>query len=492
MSVDEGLVIHPEALSLIVGLGEHQPRNMLQALEKAALISNGEDITRDRVAIIFGVDYIEILVRYFEALGSGSFEDETNTFLQWSDSIRRKVRLIQLFLVGLYYTDLCKLQVFIDPVIASIRSDERQRVLSAFRRRLTDVNLKAFFENLIDLWPVVTEDMSDEALLAIVTRFQVVANNGECVARAQPSSRITPEAVPNIDRAKRLQRKVHVSSEDASFPKDPKYLSRSHVQTIFAAASFLVQKGHQPFNARITIRHRQFGHESQSEASRHFAKFSQALKGRLEHWGASGLRIFVQERAEDDGSCGRVIAHIPKPTEAARWFKKWHRSVRSGAAADDALTFEIEPPSMRLNGHWRCVRWLCGGFNPNDPVRVFLNIEKQFDRVAGDIGQRTRVDFSEPLGAIARLQEAEQCGGLPIASALEDKQFQRLYDGWEFDEHAYRLQERDRWHAAVAKIKASHLLDGSTSAKETQERELEELRRRHSWPPHPWYIGSGL
>ena len=61
------MAIHPEALSLIVGLGEHQPRNMLQALEKAALISNGEDITRDRVAIIFGVDYIEILIRYFEA-----------------------------------------------------------------------------------------------------------------------------------------------------------------------------------------------------------------------------------------------------------------------------------------------------------------------------------------------------------------------------------------------------------------------------------------
>jgi len=199
----------------------------------------------------------------------------------------------------------------VEPVIASIRQEERSRVTDAFAERLPDADLKALFEGLLEVWPVVTSDLSDEALLAILMRFQVLANRGETASRTKDVERITPQAVLEAELVVGLARSRKAIDEDA--PKDPAYLSRSHVRSIFAAASFMVQQGYPPFNAQITIRHRLFGKEEQSDASKHFAKFSQALKRQLEKWGGSGLSVFVQERDETEGSCGRVIAHVASP-----------------------------------------------------------------------------------------------------------------------------------------------------------------------------------
>jgi DNA polymerase III subunit gamma/tau len=488
---EEGLTFNPEALSLLAGLGEHQPRNMLQALDKMSLISDGTEITRDRVADVFGVDYIEHLIRYFEALGVGDFRQQTTRFLQWPDSVRNKARLIQLFLVGLYYVELCGLDVSVEPAIASIRQEERSRVTNAFATRLPSVDLKAFFEGLLGVWPVVTSDLSDEALLAVLLRFQAVANRGEILPRAKKLiERITPQATVEAHLVAATSRSRNKSDDDDA-PKDPAYLTRSHVRSIFAAASFLVQHGHRPFNARITIRHRLFGNEEQPEASAHFARFSQALKGQLENWGGSGLRVFVQERDDNEGSCGRVIAHVPNSELADRWLKKWHRSSRVAGKEDAAITLEMVPEGERLDGHWSCVRWLCGGFNPNDPIFPKLNIEMMYRRAAGNIGSRNRLDFSEPLGTAAR-QKAELDSGVDLVSAFNDKKWDRLYDGWELEERKYREEQKLLWQAALAEKLARHPLDGSVGAKEVQDYEVEE--RRKAWSANaqvrPWSIWS--
>jgi hypothetical protein len=252
-----------------------------------------------------------------------------------------------------------------------------------------------------------------------------------------------------------------------------------------------VQHGHRPFNARITIRHRLFGNEEQPEASAHFARFSQALKGQLENWGGSGLRVFVQERDDNEGSCGRVIAHVPNSELADRWLKKWHRSSRVAGKEDAAITLEMVAEGERLNGHWSCVRWLCGGFNPNDPIFPKLNIEIAFRRVAGNIGTRTRLDSSEPLTAVARGKAELECG-VDLVSAFNDEQWDRLYDGWELEEHGYREEQKLLWQAALADVVARHPLDGSDRSKEAQDYEVEELRK--GWAARaldrPWSIWS--
>ena len=238
-----------------------------------------------------------------------------------------------------------------------------------------------------------------------------------------------------------------------------------------------MQQGHEPFNARITIRHRLFGHEGQPEASKHFARFSQALKGQLENWGGSGLRVFVQERDEEEGSCGRVIAYVPEAEVADRWLKKWQRSSRVAGKEDDAITLDMVPEGERLDGHWTCVRWLCGAFNPTDPIFAKLNIETAYRRVAGNIGRRTRRDSSESLTAKARAKAELECG-VDLVSAFDDEQWDRLYDGWELEERKYREEQRLLWQAALADVLARHPLDGSARSKEEQDYELAELRTR--------------
>ncbi|MGJ5080215.1 AAA family ATPase [Bradyrhizobium sp. HKCCYLS3013] len=489
-SNEEGLTFHNEALSLLAGLGEHQPRNMLQALDNMSLINDKTEITRDRVAQVFGVDYIEHLIQYFEALGSGDLRLQMTKFLRWPDNVRNKARLIQLFLVGLYYVDLCGLDVSVEPVIESIREEERRRVTEAFTKRLPSIDLKAFFGGLLNVWPVVTSGLSDEALLAILMRFQEVANHGEIVVPSIEVARLTPEPVAEADSAAGTPRGLRKRGDEDA-PKDPACLSRGHVREIFAAASFLVQQGHPPFNARITIRHRLFGHEEQAEASRHFGRFSQALKGQLENWGGSGLRIFVQERDEKEGSCGRVIAHVPDAEAANRWLKKWHRGDRVAGKEDDAITLVMLPEGDRLDGHWSCVRWLCGGFNPADPIFRKLDIEPAFRRVAGDIVKRTRQDSSESLGDAARRKAELECG-MDLVSAFDDEQWDRLYDGWELEEFRYRKEQKLLWQAALADMKARYPLDGSARSGEVQNYELEELRKRWaaSAPVRPWAIWS--
>ena len=176
IATEVGLAFTPEALSLLAGLGEHQPRNMLQALDQMRLVSNDAEITRERVAQIFGVDYIDRLIDYFDALGSGVLQMQVESFFAWPDPVRKKVRLIQLLLIAIYYQDLSFVKVSVESVIASIRRPERDRILEAFRRRLPDVDLKAFWEDLLNVWPVITSDLSDEALHAAVLRLQTQAN----------------------------------------------------------------------------------------------------------------------------------------------------------------------------------------------------------------------------------------------------------------------------------------------------------------------------
>ncbi|WP_211911567.1 AAA family ATPase [Tardiphaga alba] len=472
---DEGLTLHTEAISLLAGLGEHQPRNMLQALDKMRLLSDGTEITRDRVAAVFGVDYIEHLIQYFEALGAGDLRRQTESFLQWSDGIRNKVRLIQLFLVGFYYIELCGLDVSVDPVVASIRLEERQRVKSAFAGRLPDIDLTTFFEGLLGVWPVVTVDLSDEALLAILLRFQMVANRSAPMLRPETSvARIRPERIVEADIGGDAQRRV-TTDDDAKAPKDPAYLNRSHVRSIFAAASFLVQQGYPSFNARITIRHRLFGHQDQAAASDHFKAFSSALKLQLVSCGGSGLRIFVQERDEAEGSCGRVIAHVSDVEKLGRWMLKWHRSSRLAGAEDRAVTMDIGSAGRRLDEHWRCVRWLCGGFNPADPIHSKIEIEPDYHRVAGDIGKRNRQDQSEALDAAARIKADEKCG-IDLLSAFNDRKWDRLYDGWELDEQVYREQRRSQLEAAMLELRARHALDSASYSDEMRGYEEAELR----------------
>jgi DNA polymerase III subunit gamma/tau len=480
----ENIPFEREALLLIAGLGERQPRNMLQALDQVSDGGNAErlDVTRERVVDVFGISRTVYLCNYFVTLGRGDFALQTKAFFDWNETVQVKARLIQLFLVSMYYNDLCAVGVPIDFVIASIRVPERLPILDAFRQRLGPVNLKHFFEDMMTVWPVVTSALSDEALLMHVIRLQRLANRSQATRRVET----VPDRIPegSITRKERVRR-VRVSNVNpplVRIPKlkrDPNYLTIDNAAQLIRSASFAVQEHGIKFNTQIMIRHTKFGCKTQEEASDHFARFSKALDSRLKAWVGYGHRLCVQEVNEADGFSGRVVAFIAdeRAQLLRRWSERWDHEFRVAGEEDHAITFEIVPAGDRLEAHWRCVRWLCGGLNQQEPLAARLNIEPEFRRVAGDIGQRTRMPISDSLKP-GKIENVENEAGLKLLSAFDDQAWDRLYDGWELEEHLSRMMHTRLRQAAIEEVRQSYAHTPEEQA--GIEAALVELRA--SWP----------
>ena len=481
----EGILYDAEALALLAGLGDGQPRNMLQALDQVSEGGFGARlaVTRERVVDMFGVSRTEHLCAYFLSLGNGDFAEQTRMFFNWQEPIATKAMLIQQFLLDLYINDIRGIGAPIDALISSIRADERQPILRAFSARIGSDNIANFFEDMIAGWPVATPAMSDEAVLAYVIEFQRQAN------RAQPSPRleVAPVRIPQGDdnlskpRVRRLHRDVVRKrvAHGRKIVRDAKYLTMENVARLINAGSFAVAHHGVRFNTRITIRHGLFGCKSQDDAADHFALFSKGLDSRLKDWTGSGHRLGVQEVNDAEGFCGRIVAFVPDARLLQRWTERWHREDRIVGQADAAIVIEMDTPDDGLGVHWGCVRWICGGLNPGEPDYELLGIEPEFRRVAGNIGTRTRMPISDSL----KPGEIERIGnelGLRFVSAFTDGAYERLYDGWELTERLDRVRHEHEREAALAALRNQYEPIDSTAQQSSLDAEIGELRA--SWP----------
>jgi DNA polymerase III subunit gamma/tau len=480
----ERIDFEPEALSLLAGLGEGQPRNMLQALDQVSDDGRAERarVTRDSVIAMFGISGTDVLCKYFVALGRGDFAQQSKLFFEWNEPVREKARLVQLLLVAMYYNDIQKAEVFIDPLISSIRTSDREKVLSAFRDRIGASSLKDFWADMMSMWSVVTRDMSEEGLLSLIVRFQQTASR----MRPAPRPESSPHRLPDLP-AGAVQARVKRSRSGTSIPRalriqraerDPNYLTIKDVQSLINSASFLVQEHGSQFNTRITIRHGMFGCKTQAEASEHFAAFSKALNDRLLHWTGYGHRLGVQEIDEKDEFCGRMIAAIPPrdAVTAERWLKMWGRKERADPHEGAAICFKISALEPLLNTHWRCVRWLCGGVNPKEPLLEHLRIEPEYMRIAGDIGTRTRLSIPNSLSSSA-IREVEKEHGLGVLSAFDDQAWGHLYSGWELEEHLSRMKHKRLRTNSLDEVRIRLRPDSSPEATAVFEAAEADLRR---------------
>lgn len=237
----EGIVAELEALALLAGLGEGQPRNMLQGLDQ---VSETGDVTLKRVREIFSVNSTDILTQYFVALGEGGFALQTDIFFAWAEDVETKLRLVQLFLVSLYYNELRGIRLSVDPIIASISQVDRHPIISAFRKRVGERNLIAFWEAMLRLWPVITPDLSEESLLILVTEFQRHVSAPSALVKQQPSVEpasisLLPDVPPSRPRRSVSKVAVRHRIKEQRVEPDPKYLSFDQVRALFNAASFL-------------------------------------------------------------------------------------------------------------------------------------------------------------------------------------------------------------------------------------------------------------
>jgi DNA polymerase-3 subunit gamma/tau len=282
-------------------------------------------------------------------------------------------------------------------------------------------------------------------------------------------------------RVRRLHGDV-VRRRVAQVPKiarDPNYLTIDNVARLINGASFAVAHYNTRFNVRISIRHGLFGCKNQDEAADHFALFSKGLDSRLKDWTGAGHRLGVQEVNDVEGFCGRIVACVPDVRLLLRWADRWHREDRVVGQEGAAIVIEVETIDDGLKAHWRTVRWICGGLNPAEPAYEGLGIEPEFQRVAGNIGTRTRMPISDSL----KPGEIERVGnelGLQFASAFNDRAYERLYDGWELAEHLDRIRHEREREAALAALRAQYEPIESTEQQTSLDAELAELRA--SWP----------
>jgi DNA polymerase-3 subunit gamma/tau len=485
IAASEAIPHDKEALALLAGLGDGQPRNMLQALDQVSDGGTGDRlrVTRERVVDMFGVSRIEQLCNYFVALGRGDFAEQTKLFFDWHEPIVVKVQLIQQFLLDIYLNDIGGVGVPIDALISSIRTDERRPVMDAFRNRVGSDNIAQFIEDMIAACPVVTPATSDEAVLGQVIELQRLANR----TRPTPRLEVVPVRIPQGDdngpklRVRRLHGDV-VRRRGVHGPKtarDPNYLTIDNVARLINSASFAVAHYGTRFNVRISIRHGAFGCKTQDEAADHFALFSKGLDSRLKDWTGAGHRLGVQEVNDVDGFCGRIVAFVPDVRLLQRWAGRWHREDRVGGQEDTAIVIDVDTIDSGLEAHWRCVRWICGGLKPTAPDYVSLGIEPEFQRIAGNIGTRTRMPISDSLkpGEIERIGNAL---GLRFVSAFDDRAYEFLFSGWELTEHLDRVRHEREREAALAALRARYEPIDGAEQQSSLDAEIAELRG--SWP----------
>ena len=280
----EGIQPEPEteALALLAGLGQGLPRDILQALDQVREVG---DVTRERVRAHFGIDQSEKLVDYFMALAEGDFARQTQVISTWNEDLKKKVRLVQLFLLSLYYNNLLQIRLILDPMVDSITALERQPILQAFKARLdvSDADLLPFWQRMIELLPIVSSDESEEALrirLTMFQRFVTDAPRGMAQPQNFPQAPACPfhKASPEIRPVPKKPIRKHRQRRGTAHVQNPAYLSFDAVRELFNAASFLLQHyGPRCFNTQITIPYGLFKFNNEKEASQFHSDFHRQL-----------------------------------------------------------------------------------------------------------------------------------------------------------------------------------------------------------------------
>jgi DNA polymerase III gamma/tau subunit len=249
----EQITIDPEALQLLVGIKGGYARDLLQALDDLRLSSS--TITTATIKEVFEIDYEDRLLRFFLALAECDLAAQADFVDGWTADTETKVRLIQNFLLAVFYNELRGIAATIDPIIASIPKVGRQQVLTAFRQRLDPlgVDVVSFWRSMMDFWHRDEGRQTDASLRLSMALFHETVN-------AFGISPVAPNHLPIIGASEHtppLARKHRITraksdaasktkqelKETVSVPDDKTAFLLAHqVGQLINAGSFLVQE----------------------------------------------------------------------------------------------------------------------------------------------------------------------------------------------------------------------------------------------------------
>jgi len=506
IATQEDICIEDDALQLLVGLKGRHARDLVKAIDQLRL--SGSAITTTLLKEEFGGDYEGHLLQFFMALARRDLGEQVKFVDEWHESAATKVRLVQNFLLATYYNDICGVSAVIDPIIASIPTVTRQKILDGFRQRLHpyDADIGPFWRQMMDFWHRDESTQTEASLRTSLALFHETVNaldlrHGEQVQMPEAEA---PKAAYS-DKGKRDRRtntrsqpkgRQHTETALAAAQDKAAFLNADQVRQLINAGSFLTQEYGLSLNFKITMWHRRHGVEEPKVAARQATNFAHALSERLRFKGHPLHRISVLENDEEKGLYSTVVAHIPPDLfdDTHLWIEG--RIKRSGPDSYDSvevLRKRATSPEKRHAAHWECLRFLCASVDPDlvtklpngqvRPLWELIGIPKGQLRRAGLIGDARRFNLSASLQPQAIANAISE--GLPPLSAFDDSAWDWLDRGWEFAEYEHRKEMKKARIEAEARIASSHrYIDGRGPHEELLRAKLNELRA--SWPDDPY------
>jgi hypothetical protein len=380
----EGIDYDPGALELLSGLSQGYARDLLNGLEQVCDPS-GRPISVARVRDVFDVDHTDFLLAYVGALAAGNPAAQNQAWLSWHESAAAKLSWLKALLTAFYYNDVLGQALIVDALIASILPAERAPILAAFQDRLGVTSATA----LAPYWRAMMTRMA-ETVGADETALELrVALFHDFVNRELPSlesgTRSTSVQQLSVTGAASLAANKSSSSKIA-FGGENRFPTFDDVRSVIAAASYLAQEHGRLFNAHITLEPALVGVESEAEAVAPVATFCEELESHVASWSSEPFAFLsLLERDLDRGGqvAGRILVHLPEPTETGRsvdagarvveWAQRWRRE--TWLAGYDAVVVQTPTTekARQLTFHWEKVLDLCAGLPEEvvawDPAR---------------------------------------------------------------------------------------------------------------------------
>ncbi len=483
----EGLAYDVQGLALLQAAVGGQPREMLRAIEK---VTEFGAISERNVRLALNLDFLDRLMAYSHALLVGDLKRQLALMEEWDETPSRKLGFLHQFFVFNFFVAVCHLDRD-DPIMRGLATEFRQTLLHGMAERACRLHLQeiSFWENAIAaLAP--RDRLSEHEFAMVLSGFNGLMN-------LRPAPRESQKIVGSVPRARHKLRigKAAVGSG----PNPGIYLPWREIKPYWEVGSFLPQHYGALLNLRLTIRHAEIGIRDHDAGAELISDLTHELSMRLNEWRPGSNPQFhwmYRHEADDEGHLvTRLMMSVPEDHLAAaihwirsRFFARRYESV--GFAALTIVLRASRNPKRLQRFHWACIRALSRSLDPalferseegeRRPLKDLLGIPHRWCGPVGTVRCAKRRGASMSLRSSAqRIAAAER---MPFLSALEDRAWQALDQGWELLEHRDRAAEAQRRNEAEGRVRGLFASDDDL----TRARCAEEIARlRACYPLDP-------
>jgi DNA polymerase-3 subunit gamma/tau len=483
----EGLVYDPSGLALLQAAAAGHPREMLRAIEK---VTEFGAVSETNVRLALNLDFLDRLVVYSHALLDGDLKRQLALMEEWDETPSRKLGFLHQFFVFNYFVAVRHLDRD-DPIMRGLSSEFHETLIDGMAERAYRLHLpeEAFWENAIAaLAP--RDPLSEHAFAMIVSSFNRLVNGLPDRGESQTIAR-------SVARAGHKLRIAGAAIE--SQPTLGNYLPWREVRPFWEAGSFLPQHYGVLLNLRLTIRHGEFGIQDHLVGAGLISSLTHELGMRLKEWQSDSnprYHWIYRHEADTDGYLlTRLALSVAEDHLAAalHWMRFKFFARRFASEVIPALTIALrhsQNPRCLLRFHWACIRALSRSLDPallarseagdRIPLVELLRIPHRWRGPTGTVHCAKRREASKSIRPPAQLTAA--AGRMPFLSALEDRAWKALDQGWELLEHRDRAVEVQRRQEAEGRVRGLFAGDNELARARCAE-EIARLRARFPLDP---------